>query len=76
MIEDVMLIREKMRQFQDCQKSYLDKRRWDLEFEVSDKDFVRVIFYKHVMRIDKKEKLTPRFVRPFEVLERVGKVTY
>lgn len=43
---------------------------------MSDKDFVRVIFYKHVMRIDKKEKLTPRFVRPFEVLERVGKVTY
>lgn len=43
---------------------------------MSDKDFVRVIFYKHVMRFDKKGKLTPRFMRPFEVLECVGKVTY
>lgn len=56
MIEDVRLIRERMKQAQDCQKSYLDEKRCNLEFEVDDKVFIRVAPYKHVMRFDKKDK--------------------
>ena len=29
-----------------------------------------------VMRFDEKEKLTPRYIGPFEILDRVGRVSY
>lgn len=41
-----------------------------------DKVFVRVAFYKHVMRFNRKDKLALRFMRPFKVLERIDKVAY
>ena len=31
---------------------------------------------KGVMRLDKREKLAPRYIGPFEILERMGMVAY
>ena len=61
---------------QSRQKSYADTRRRDLKFEVGDKVFLKVSPMKGVMRFGKKGKLSPRFVGPFEVLERIGVVAY
>ena len=47
-----------------------------MELEIGDKVFLRVAPIKGVMRFGKKGKLSPRFVGPFEVLERVGEVAY
>jgi len=47
-----------------------------LELETGDKFFLQVAPMKGVMRFGKKGKLSPRFVGPFEVLERVGEVAY
>ncbi|XP_073139003.1 uncharacterized protein [Henckelia pumila] len=58
------------------QKSYADHRRRDLEFSVGDHVFVRVSHMKGVMRLEKKGKLAPRFIRPFEILDRVGALAY
>uniref|UniRef100_A0A2N9HRA9 RNA-directed DNA polymerase n=1 Tax=Fagus sylvatica TaxID=28930 RepID=A0A2N9HRA9_FAGSY len=74
--EKVDLIRERLRTAQSRQKSYADKRRKDLEFEVGDMVFLRVAPMKGVMRFGKKGKLSPRFVGPFEILERIGPVAY
>ncbi|KAL4035172.1 hypothetical protein IC575_003852 [Cucumis melo] len=57
-------------------KSYADVRRKDLEFEVGDMVFLKVAPMKGVLRFEKKGKLSPRFVGPFEILERVGPVAY
>ena len=48
--EKVKLIQERMRTAQSRQKSYLDKRRKDLEFEVGDHVFLRVTPWTRVGR--------------------------
>ncbi|XP_075494743.1 uncharacterized protein LOC142532307 [Primulina tabacum] len=65
-----------MRTAQSRQKSYADKRRRDLEFAVGDHVFVKVAPMKGVMRFGKKGKLSPRFIGPFEILDRVGTLAY
>ena len=61
---------------QSRQKSYADKRRKDLEFAIGDHVFLKVAPMKGVMRFGKKGKLSPRYVGPFEILERVGDKAY
>ena len=65
-----------MQAAQSRQKSYADVRQKDLEFEVGDKVFFKVAPIKGVLRFEKKGKLSPRFVGPFEILERIGPVGY
>ncbi|GJU91201.1 hypothetical protein Tco_1303624 [Tanacetum coccineum] len=60
----------------DRQKSYADKRRKHLEFEVGDHVMLKVVPWKGVVRFGKKGKLAPRFVGPFDITERIGKVAY
>ena len=43
---------------------------------MDDAVFLKVAPLKGVMRFKKKGKLTSRFIRPFEILERIGKVAY
>lgn len=51
-------------------------RRKDLEFRIGDKVFLKVAPMKGVLRFGKKGKLRPRFIGPFDVLERIGDVAY
>ncbi|GKD96266.1 hypothetical protein Tco_1380163 [Tanacetum coccineum] len=60
----------------DCQKSYVDFRRKPLEFELGDRVLLKVTPWKGVVRFVKKSKLAPRYVGPFEILERIGPVAY
>ncbi|GJW13657.1 hypothetical protein Tco_0017790, partial [Tanacetum coccineum] len=57
-------------------KSYADKRRKPLEFSVGDYVLLKVSPCKGVVRFGKKGKLSPRFVGPFEIVEKVGPVAY
>ena len=61
---------------QSRQRSYADSRRRDVQFQVGDRVFLRVSPWKGVRRFGKKGKLSPRFIGPFEILERVGQVAY
>ncbi|KAJ9553378.1 hypothetical protein OSB04_017423 [Centaurea solstitialis] len=74
--EDIQRIRERLRTTQSRQKSYADKRRSDLEFQVGDRMLLKVSPWKGVIRFRKRGKLGPRYIRPFTILARVGKVAY
>ncbi|GKA46268.1 hypothetical protein Tco_0739151, partial [Tanacetum coccineum] len=62
----------KLKAARDHQKSYADKRRKPLEFSVSDHVLLKVSPWKGVVCFGKKGKLAPRFVGPFEIIERIG----
>jgi hypothetical protein len=47
-----------------------------LEFEVGDCVFLKVSPMRGVMRFEKKGKLSPRFVGPFKITQRVGRLAY
>ncbi|GJU54287.1 putative reverse transcriptase domain-containing protein [Tanacetum coccineum] len=74
--DKVVLIKEKLKAARDRQKSYADNRRKPLEFEVGDRVMLKVSPWKGVIRFGKKGKLAPRYVGPFEILERIGPVAY
>nr|GEV34398.1 putative reverse transcriptase domain-containing protein [Tanacetum cinerariifolium] len=59
-----------------AEKSYADKRRKPLEFSAGDYVLLKVSPWKGVVCFGKKEKLAPRFVGPFEIIEKVGPVAY
>ncbi|GJT76054.1 putative reverse transcriptase domain-containing protein [Tanacetum coccineum] len=75
-IDKVVLIKEKLKAARDRQKSYADKRRKPLGFEVGDRVLLKVSPWKDVVRFGKKGKLAPRYVGPFEILKRIGLVAY
>ena len=74
--EKVSLVRQRLLTAKSWQKSYVDVRRRPLEFEVGDHVFLRVMPKRGVVKIGKRGKLSPRFIGPFEILERVGTVVH
>ncbi|GJW16467.1 putative reverse transcriptase domain-containing protein [Tanacetum coccineum] len=74
--DKVVLIKEKLKAARDRQKSYADNRRKPLEFEVGDRVLLKVSPWKGVIHFGTKGKLAPRYVGPFEILERIGPVAY
>ncbi|GKA73852.1 putative reverse transcriptase domain-containing protein [Tanacetum coccineum] len=74
--DKVVVIKEKLKAVRDRQKSYADNRRKPLEFEVEDRVMLKVSPWKGVVHFGKKGKLAPRYVGPFEILEKTGPVAY
>ena len=72
--ENMKMIRERLKVATDRQKSYTDMRRKDIRYEIGEKVFLKVSPWKKVMRFVKNGKLSPRFIRPYEVIEKVGPV--
>ena len=61
---------------QSRQKSYTDKRRRPLKFEVGDYVYLKVSPMKGVQRFGVKRKLAPRYVGPYQIIEQNGEVAY
>ena len=74
--EKVSLIRQRLLTAQSQQKSYTNVRCRPLEFKVGDHVFLKVMPKRGVVMFGKRGKLSPRFIGPFEILERVGTVAY
>ncbi|KAG8496889.1 hypothetical protein CXB51_008087 [Gossypium anomalum] len=65
--EKIKVIQECLRAASDRQKSYADLKRKEIEFEVSDRVFLKVSPWRKVLRFGRKGKLSPRFIRPYEI---------
>ncbi|GKF03409.1 hypothetical protein Tco_0030332 [Tanacetum coccineum] len=74
--EKIIQIKKRMQVACDKQKSCADLKHKPMEVEVGDKVMLKVSPWKEVVRYGKWGKLNPRYVRAFEVLEKVGAVAY
>ncbi|GJV67036.1 putative reverse transcriptase domain-containing protein, partial [Tanacetum coccineum] len=74
--EKIVQIKNRLLTARSRQKSYADLKRRLTEFEVGDKVMLKVSPWKGVIRFGKRGKLSPRFVGPFKVIERIGPVAY
>ncbi|XP_073304087.1 uncharacterized protein [Primulina huaijiensis] len=75
-IDKVTVVREKLKAAQDRQKSWADLKRRPVEFNIGEKAYVKVSPMKGVVRFSKARMLNPRYVGPFEILEKVGTLAY
>ena len=51
-------------------------KRKDIRYEIGEKVFLKVSPWKKVMRFGKNDKFSPRFIGPYEVIEKVCLVAY
>ena len=69
--DKIKVIRDILKIAQDQQKSYANNRRRDLEFEVGDMVFLRISPWKGVLRFGKCGKLSPQYIEPYRIVERI-----
>ena len=74
--DKIKVIRDILKIAQDRKKSYADNRRRDLDIEVWDMVFLRISPWKGVLRFGKRGKLSPRYIGPYRIVERIGEVAY
>ncbi|XP_070023241.1 uncharacterized protein [Nicotiana sylvestris] len=75
-MENVKIIKERLKTAQSRQKSYSEIRRGDLEFKEDDWVFLKVSLMNGIMQFGKKGKLRPRYVRPYRIIQTIGQVVY
>ncbi|GJY98702.1 putative reverse transcriptase domain-containing protein [Tanacetum coccineum] len=74
--EKLIQIKQRMQAAHDRQKSYANLKSKPMDFQVGDKFMLKVSPWKGVVHFGKREKLNPRYVVSFKVLEKVGSVAY
>ena len=67
---------QQLKEAQDRRKIYVDAQRTDRSYEVGDHVFICIRPNKSTIQFRKGTKLSPRFIGPFEILERIGPVAY
>jgi hypothetical protein len=61
---------------QSRQKSYADRERKDVSFDVGEHVYLKVSPLRGTKRFHVKGKLSPRYVGPYPIVKRIGKVAY
>jgi transposase InsO family protein len=74
--KQVRMVRENLRVAQSRQKNYADHRRRELSFEIGDFVYLKVSPMRGLCHFKVRGKFTPRFIRPFKILDKKGKIAY
>ncbi|KAL0278067.1 UNVERIFIED_CONTAM: Transposon Tf2-11 polyprotein [Sesamum radiatum] len=75
-VEKIKIVKKCLKTAQDRQKSYADKHRREMEYEIGDKVFLKVSPWKGILRFGRQGKLSPRYIGPYEIIERIGPLAY
>ncbi|GJT21789.1 putative reverse transcriptase domain-containing protein [Tanacetum coccineum] len=74
--EKIIQIKNRLLTARSRQKSYVDVRRKPMDFGVGDMVMLKVSPWKDVIHFSKRGKLSPRYVGPFKIIERIGPMAY
>ncbi|KAK4383179.1 hypothetical protein Sango_2802100 [Sesamum angolense] len=75
-VDKIQAVKKCLKAAQDRQKSYTDTHRREMEYEVGEKVILKVSPWRGILRFGKQRKLSPRYIGPYEILERVGPLAY
>ena len=76
MEEKMLKIKQNLKVVQERKKSYVDKNKTHKDFKVGDHVFLKVKANKSSLKLGNCSKLETRYCGPFEILERIGPVSY
>jgi hypothetical protein len=74
--ENVAKVRENMKITQSREKSHADPKRRDILFEVGEHIYLKMSPLRGTKRFHVKGKLSPRYVGPYPIVKRIGRVAY
>ncbi|GJW95465.1 putative reverse transcriptase domain-containing protein [Tanacetum coccineum] len=74
--EKIVQIKNRLLTIRSRQNSYADRRLKPLEFKVGDQILLKVSPWKGVICFGKRGKLSPRYIGPFKIIDRIGHVVY
>ncbi|KAL0347899.1 UNVERIFIED_CONTAM: Transposon Tf2-11 polyprotein [Sesamum angustifolium] len=75
-VDKIQTVKKCLKAAQDRHKSSTDKHCREMEYEVGEIFFLKVSPWTGIFRLSKQEKLSPRYIGPYEILERVAPLAY
>ncbi|KAM2869733.1 hypothetical protein FF1_017608 [Malus domestica] len=74
--QNIQVIKSNLKATQDRQKSLADRHATDRVYDVGDWVFLKLSPWRGMVRFGKRGKLSPRYIGPYEITERIGEVAY
>ncbi|KAM2704882.1 hypothetical protein EV1_034157 [Malus domestica] len=72
--QNVQVIKSNLKAAQDRQKSLADRHATDRVYDVGNLVFLKLSPWRGIVWFGKKDKLSPRYIGPYEITKRIGEV--
>ncbi|KAL2248259.1 UNVERIFIED_CONTAM: hypothetical protein Sindi_2678200 [Sesamum indicum] len=75
-VKKIHVVKKCLNAAQDQQKSYVDQHQREMEYKVGDKFSLKISPWRGILRFGRQGKLSSRYIRPYEIIERIGPLAY